>query len=129
LRTWHCPFPWSISILLKMYISFTLSVSPSLQVVYRFVGYLLFPFCIKEEYKTNDSSTNRVADQQYIVKQNVHEFSSSPFYFQSLLLSLSTLLFFYYISFMFCRCSIFGNFLTVTRHVSSFFESHAFFCL
>jgi hypothetical protein len=30
--------------------------------LYRFVGYLLFPLCIKEEYKTNDSSTNCVAD-------------------------------------------------------------------
>jgi hypothetical protein len=60
--------------------------------LYRFVGYLLFPFCIKEEYKTNDSSTNRVADQRYFVKQNVHEFSSSPFYFQSLVLNLSILL-------------------------------------
>jgi hypothetical protein len=47
--------------------------------LYRFVGYLLFPFCIKEEYKTGDGSTNRVADQQYIVKQNVHKFSPSPF--------------------------------------------------
>jgi hypothetical protein len=67
-----------------MYISFTLSVSPSLQVVSLCRLFLFFPFCIKEEYKTNDSSTNHVADQHYSVKQNVHKFSTSPFYFQRL---------------------------------------------
>jgi hypothetical protein len=64
--------------------------------LYRFVGYLLFPFCIKEEYKTGDGSTNRVADQQYIVKQNVHKFSSSPFYFQRLVANPFYFDFFYY---------------------------------
>jgi hypothetical protein len=90
LRTWYCTFPWGTPIFLNIYITFA-PFCFSLR-LYRFVGSLLFPFCIKEEYKTNDSSTNCVADQQYIVKQNVHEFSPSPFYVQSLVLNLSTLL-------------------------------------
>jgi hypothetical protein len=90
--------------------------------LYCFFGYLLFPFRIKEEYKTNDSSTNRVADQQYIVKQNMHKFSSSPFYFQRLVVHPFYFAFFYYISFMFCRCSIFGNYFNVTLCDSQFLK-------
>jgi hypothetical protein len=119
---------WGTFMFSEKYISFTLIVSPFLQVV-SFCRLFFFPFCIKEEYKTNDSSTNRVADQQYIVKQNVHEFSIKSFLLSKSCSEPFYIAFFYYISFMFCRCSIFGNFPTVTRRVPSFFKSHTYFCL
>jgi hypothetical protein len=72
LRTWYCSSPcvkiWSQFMLPKNPYQFYLFCF-SLR-LYRFVGYFFFfffPFCIKEEYKTNDSSTNRVADQQYFI--------------------------------------------------------------
>jgi hypothetical protein len=95
--------------------------------LYRFVGYFFFLFCIKEEYKTNDSSTNRVADRRYFVKQNVHEFSIKSFLLSKSCSEPFYIAFFYYISFMFCRCSVFGNFLTVTLRDPHFFENPLIF--
>jgi hypothetical protein len=84
-------------------------------------AFSFFPFCIKEEYKTNDSSTNRVADQHYFVKQYVHKFSTSPFYFQRLVVNPFYFDFFHYTFFLFFVGVLFLEIISPSLDVSLHF--------